>query len=43
MKDDPVIGRIRAARHHISEECKRDPHQLVVYYQKRQSVGRRQQ
>ena len=36
MKDDPVITRIRTARHHISEECSHDPKKLVAYYMERQ-------
>jgi hypothetical protein len=36
MKDDPVIIRIREARHRISEACGHDPAKLVAYYQKRQ-------
>ena len=42
MKDDPVISRIRAARHHISEECEHDPKQLTEYYQKRQKERQQQ-
>ena len=36
MKNDPVISRIRAARHRISEECGHDPKKLVAYYMERQ-------
>jgi phosphatidylserine/phosphatidylglycerophosphate/cardiolipin synthase-like enzyme len=32
MKDDPVIARIRDARHRISEACGHDPNRLVEYY-----------
>ena len=42
MKDDPVISRIRAARHSISKECEHDPKQLVEYYQKRQKERQQQ-
>jgi len=36
MKSDPVIDRVRAARHAISERCGHDPKRLVEYYMKRQ-------
>lgn len=36
MKDDPAIGRVREARHRISEECGHDPKRLVAYYLERQ-------
>lgn len=36
MEDDPVIVRIREARHRISEACGHDPAKLVAYYLKRQ-------
>lgn len=36
MKDDPVISRIREARHRISAECGHDPKKLVKYYMERQ-------
>ena len=36
MEDDPVIARIREARHRISEACGHDPRRLVEYYAKRQ-------
>jgi hypothetical protein len=36
MSDDPVISRIRIARHHISEKCDHDPKKLVEYYLQRQ-------
>ena len=36
MEDDPVIARIREARHRISEACGHDPKRLVEYYLKRQ-------
>jgi hypothetical protein len=32
MKDDPVIQRVREARHRISEKCDHDPQKLVDYY-----------
>lgn len=32
MIDDPVIQRIREARHRISEKCDHDPQKLVDYY-----------
>lgn len=32
QKDDPVIARIREARHRISEECGHDPYKLVARY-----------
>ena len=32
MEDDPVIQRVRAARHRISEKCDHDPTKLVEYY-----------
>ncbi len=37
MKPDPVIDRVRAARHAISERFGHDPQKLVEYYLKRQS------
>lgn len=36
MKDDPVIHRIRQARHRISEACEHNPKKLVAYYIERQ-------
>jgi hypothetical protein len=36
MKDDPVIQRIREARHRISEKCGHDPTALVNYYMEMQ-------
>ena len=36
MRDDPVIARIREARHRISEVCGHDPKRLVEYYLNRQ-------
>ena len=36
MKTDPVIDRVRAARHAISERCGHDPTRLVEYYLRRQ-------
>lgn len=36
MKPDPVIDRIRATRHEISERFAHDPMRLVEYYMKRQ-------
>lgn len=36
MEDDPIIQRIREARHRISEACNHDPYQIVRYYQKLQ-------
>ena len=38
MKPDPVIERIRAARHAISERCGHDPRKLVEYYLQRQEA-----
>lgn len=32
QKDDPTIGRIREARHLISEEHDHDPQKIVEYY-----------
>ncbi len=32
MKDDPIISRVREARHRISEQCGHDPKRLVDYY-----------
>jgi len=32
MKDDPVVTRIRAARHAISARHGHDPRRLVAYY-----------
>jgi hypothetical protein len=32
MKHDPVIARIRAARHDISARFDHDPHKLVEHY-----------
>jgi len=37
MTDDPVIDRIREARHLISEECDHDPEKLIGYYIRRQN------
>lgn len=37
MKDDPIITRIREARHRISSACGHDPRKLVEYYMKRQA------
>ncbi len=37
MISDPVIDRIREARHKISEECGHDPKKLVEYYIRRQN------
>lgn len=36
MDDDPVIARIRKARHRISEEFGHDPKRLVGHYVKLQ-------
>ena len=36
MDADPVIARIREARHRISEQCGHDPKRLVEYYMKLQ-------
>ncbi len=36
MKDNPVIVRIREARHRISEACGHNPKRLVEYYMERQ-------
>jgi hypothetical protein len=36
MNPDPVIARIREARHRISEKCGHDPKKLVEYYMKLQ-------
>ena len=38
MKDDPVIKRVRLARHTISEEHGHDPQKLVAYYIQRQQA-----
>lgn len=35
-EDDPVIARVRKARHRISERCGHDPAKLVEYYMKLQ-------
>ena len=43
MKDDPVISRVREARHQISEACGHDPKKLVEYYMKRQQEREKQQ
>lgn len=43
MKDDPVIGSIRAVRHLISEEYGHDPKRLVAYYMERQKEREKQQ
>ncbi len=32
MKNDPVLNRIREARHRISAQCGHDPQKLVQYY-----------
>ncbi|MBI3947258.1 MAG: hypothetical protein HY321_15135 [Armatimonadetes bacterium] len=40
MKDDPVIQRIREARHQISAECGHDPRRLAEYYMKLQEQNR---
>ena len=40
MKPDPVIDRVRAARHAISERCGHDPKKLVDYYLQRQETLR---
>ncbi len=37
MTNDPVIDRIREARHLISEECSHDPRKLIEYYIRRQN------
>jgi len=37
MTNDPVIDRIREARHQISEECGHDPEKLIEYYIRRQN------
>jgi hypothetical protein len=36
MNEDPTIGRIREARHEISEENEHDPVKLVEYYRELQ-------
>jgi len=36
MKPDPVLDRIREARHLISAQCDHDPKKLVEYYMERQ-------
>ena len=36
MDDDPVIARIREARHRISEEFDHDPQRLAEHYMKLQ-------
>jgi cell fate (sporulation/competence/biofilm development) regulator YlbF (YheA/YmcA/DUF963 family) len=36
LKDDPIIKRIREARHQISEQHGHDPQKLVSYYIKLQ-------
>ena len=36
MKNDPVLNRIREARHRISAQCGHDPRKLVQYYIKLQ-------
>jgi hypothetical protein len=36
MKTDPVLDRIREARHLISAQCDHDPQKLVAYYLERQ-------
>jgi len=36
MKTDPVLDRIREARHFISAQCDHDPQKLVAYYLERQ-------
>jgi len=36
MKNDPVLDRIREARHVISKQCDHDPKKLVAYYLQRQ-------
>jgi hypothetical protein len=36
MKNDPVLDRIREARHIISMQCDHDPEKLVAYYLQRQ-------
>ena len=41
LKDDPVIARIREARHQISEEHAHDPAKLVAHYIKLQKQQRR--
>ncbi len=37
MINDPVIDRIREARHIISEECGHDPKKLIEYYIRRKN------
>lgn len=32
MNEDPVIQRVREARHKISAKCDHDPQKLVNYY-----------
>lgn len=36
MKDDPVIKRIRSARHSISQDQGHDPQKVIAYYIQRQ-------
>jgi len=38
MNDDPVISRIRKARHSISEKCAHDPKKLIAYYMQREKL-----
>jgi hypothetical protein len=40
MKDDPVIKRVRSARHAISQEQGHDPQKLVAYYIQKQQAHR---
>lgn len=40
MLDDPVIQRVRKARHTISELHGHDPFKLVQYYVQRQKANR---
>ncbi len=40
--NDPVIDRIREARHRISEECGHDPDKLVAYYIQRQNKHKKE-
>lgn len=39
-KDHPIIDRIRAARHRISERCGNDPAKLVEHYMELQERHR---
>jgi len=39
MRDDPVISRIRQARHSISKKCGHDPKKLITYYMQRQKIN----